>query len=141
VRRLKADDWPAVSAYDSAVFGAERGALLRRLAERLPPAALIAERGGEIAGVLLGRDGRVMSQLGPLIAEDATVARALLGRAMAELGAPLAIDVADHHAPLGEWLASLGFTSERPLTRMVCGRDAAFDEPRRLFAIAGPELG
>lgn len=141
VRPLKASDWPAAIAYDRAVFGAERGALLRRLAGRLPPAALIAERGGEIAGLLLGRDGRVMSQLGPLVAEDDAIACALLRRAVAAVGAPLAIDVADRHARLGEWLGGLGFTSERPLTRMICGRDAAFDDEVRLFAIAGPELG
>jgi len=138
---LKPADWPAAIAYDCAVFGAERGTLLRRLAERLPPAALIAERGGEIAGVLLGRDGRLMNQLGPLVADDDTVARALLGRAVVAVGAPLAIDVADRHARLGEWLGALGFTSERPLTRMICGRNAAFGDPVRLFAIAGPELG
>jgi GNAT superfamily N-acetyltransferase len=141
VRPLKADDWPAVAAYDRAVFGAERGALLRRLAERLPSAALIAERSGDIVGMLLGRDGRVMSQLGPLVAEDDAVARALLRRAVPMVGAPLAIDVADRHARLGDWLGGLGFTSERPLTRMICGRDAAFDDAARLFAIAGPELG
>jgi Acetyltransferase (GNAT) domain len=141
VRQLEAADWPAAIAYDRAIFGAERGALLRRLAERLPRAALVAERGGEIAGLLLGRDGRVMSQLGPLVAEDDSVACALLRRAVPAVGVPLAIDVADRHARLGEWLASLGFTSERPLTRMIWGRNAAFDDPRRLFAIAGPELG
>ena len=141
VRPLEADDWPAAIAYDRAVFGAERGALLRRLAERLPSVALIAERGGEMAGMLLGRDGRVMSQLGPLVAENDAVAWALLRRAVALADAPLAIDVADRHARLGEWLGALGFTSERPLTRMIRGRTAAFDDPARLFAIAGPELG
>lgn len=141
VRPLKEEDWAPAIAYDRAAFGAERGTLLRRLAKRLPPAALIAERGGEIAGVLLGRDGRVMSQLGPLVAADDAVARALLGRAAAAVGAPLAIDVADRHARLGEWLGGVGFSSERPLTRMVCGRNAAFDDPASLFAIAGPELG
>jgi GNAT superfamily N-acetyltransferase len=141
VRPLKTADWPAAIAYDRAVFGAERGALLRRLAARLPSAALIAERAGEIVGMLLGRDGRVMNQLGPLVAENDAVARALLRRAVPAVGAPLAIDVADRHVRFGEWLGRLGFTGERPLTRMVCGRDAAFDDPARLFAIAGPELG
>jgi hypothetical protein len=40
-----------------------------------------------------------------------------------------------------EWLQTLGFAAERPLTRMVHGTSAAFDDPARLFAIAGPELG
>jgi hypothetical protein len=38
-------------------------------------------------------------------------------------------------------LQTLGFAAERPLTRMVHGTSAAFDDPARLFAIAGPELG
>jgi GNAT superfamily N-acetyltransferase len=141
VRTLTADDWPQVIAYDTAVFGAERSALLRRLADRLPSAALVAERGGRIVGFLLGRDGRVMSQLGPLAADDDAVASALLAQAIAVTSAPLTIDVPDHHAGLHDWLATLGFTAERLLTRMVHGTHVAFDDGARLFAIAGPELG
>jgi hypothetical protein len=141
VRRLAAADWPQVVAYDAGIFGADRGALLRRLAERLPQAALIAERGGRLAGFLLGRDGRVMNQLGPLAAESDRVALALLAHAVAAVAFPVAIDVPDRHATLSEWLQTLGFAAERPLTRMVHGTSKAFDDPARLFAIAGPELG
>jgi GNAT superfamily N-acetyltransferase len=140
VRRLAAADWPQVIAYDAAIFGADRGVLLRRLAERLPQAALIAERRGRLAGFLLGRDGRVMNQLGPLAAESDQAALALLAHAFAAVAFPLAIDVPDRHATLSEWLQTLGFAAERPLTRMVHGTSMAFD-PARLFAIAGPELG
>jgi GNAT superfamily N-acetyltransferase len=140
VRPLDAADWPAAIAYDRAVFGADRGALLRRLAERLPQGALVAERRGRITGLLLGRDGRVMSQLGPLVAEDDAVAQALLRRALAAVRAPLAVDVADRHVRFSEWLGRLAFTAERPLTRMVHG-GSGFGDPARLFAIAGPELG
>ena len=141
VRRLDFTDWPQVIAYDAAIFGADRSVLLRRLAERLPEAALIAERHGRLAGFLLGRDGRVMNQLGPLAAESDQVARALLSHAFAAVAFPVAIDVPDRHAGLGDWLQALGFAAERPLTRMVHGTSAAFDDPTRLFAIAGPELG
>ena len=141
VRPLDPADWPKIIAYDAAIFGADRGALLRRLAGRLPQAALIAERQGRLAGFLLGRDGRVMNQLGPLVAESDQVARALLAPAFAAVALPLAVDVPDRHAGLGGWLLTLGFTAERPLTRMVYGTSAAFDDPTRLFAIAGPELG
>jgi GNAT superfamily N-acetyltransferase len=141
VRPLDPADWPKIIAYDTAIFGADRGALLRRLAGRLPQAALIAERQGRLAGFLLGRDGRVMNQLGPLVAESDQFARALLAPAFAAVALPLAVDVPDRHAGLGCWLLTLGFTAERPLTRMVYGTSAAFDDPTRLFAIAGPELG
>lgn len=141
VRPLAPDDWPELVAYDAAVFGAARGPLLRRLAERLPAAALIAERQGRIAGFLLGRDGRVMTQLGPLAAEDAAIARALIGTALARLAPPLVLDLPDRHADLAAWLGAQGFAVERPLTRMIHRRAAAFDDPARLFLIAGPELG
>jgi GNAT superfamily N-acetyltransferase len=141
VRALAEADWPALAALDRGVFGGERTALLKRLAARLPQAALVAERRGQPVGFLLGRDGRVMRQLGPLVAEDEAVARALLAAGLAALPGPLAIDLADRHGALGAWLGAQGFSPERPLTRMVLGRDAAFDDPARYFAIAGPELG
>jgi GNAT superfamily N-acetyltransferase len=141
VRPLETRDWPQVIAYDTAVFGADRSALLRRLANRLPHAALVAEREGRIVGFLLGRDGRVMSQLGPLAAEDDGIATALLSRALAAVPAPLVVDVPDHHAALCGWLAELGFAVERPYIRMAYGTRIAFDDGARLFAIAGPELG
>ena len=85
MRPIEADDWPHVIAYDAAVFGADRGGLLQRLAPALHDAALIAERDGQIAGYLLGRDGRVMNQLGPLAAEDDVVAIDLLARAIGSI--------------------------------------------------------
>jgi hypothetical protein len=141
VRPIRDEDWPAVIALDTAVFGADRNVLLRRLADRLPAAALVADRNGRIAGFLFGRDGRSMNQLGPLAAESENVAIALLTHAIAAVPAPLTIDLPDRHASIGSWLVTLGFKAERPLTRMVYGRSQAFDDGARLFAIAGPELG
>jgi GNAT superfamily N-acetyltransferase len=140
VHALGTSDWPQVIRYDTAIFGADRSALLRRLAYRLPQAALVAERAGRIAGFLFGRDGRAMSQLGPLAADDDGIARALLAQAIAEVPAPLTIDVPDRHSALGNWLTTLGFTAERPLIRMIYGTSLAFDDNARNFAIAGPEL-
>jgi GNAT superfamily N-acetyltransferase len=141
IRPIRNEDWPAIIALDTDVFGADRSGLLRRLSERLPAAALAAERGGRIVGFLLGRDGRNMSQLGPLAAENEDIATALLSRAIGAVPGPLTIDLPDRHAGLGEWLGTLSFKAERPLTRMVHGRSKAFDDEGRLFAIAGPELG
>ena len=141
LRPLDPADWPALIAHDRAVFGGDRSGLLRRLAERLPSAALVAERQGRMVGFLLGRDGRIMSQLGPLVAEDDAIAQSLLARAFSAVPSPLAVDLADRHARLGSWLAGLGFAAERSLTRMVYRRAAAFDDTARLFAPAGPELG
>ncbi|HYM33037.1 MAG TPA: GNAT family N-acetyltransferase [Candidatus Cybelea sp.] len=134
-------DLPALGAYDAPVFGADRTALLAHLRERLPQAAVVAERAGRIAGFALGRDGRRANQVGPVAADDAGVAVALLARSLGALKGPVYVDVADRHTSVAAWLEAHGFRSERPLTRMALARDRAFDDPNRLFAVAGPELG
>ena len=133
--------WPTLCGYDAAAFGADRTALLARLRTRVPAAALYAERGGEIAGLLLGRDGRTSSQLGPLVAADDAIAKALLARALDAVKGPVYIDLADAKIATRRWLDTLGFTAQRPLTRIVFERREAFADPARTFAVAGPELG
>jgi len=133
--------WPKLCAYDAAAFGADRSGLLANLRRRLPQAAFVAERSGAIAGFLLGRDGRIASQLGPLVAEDDEVARALLSSALSAISGQVFIDVADAKTDTAAFLAAHGFAPQRPLTRMLLGRSQSFDDPRRTYAVAGPEFG
>src|SRR5262245_60913975 len=126
--------WPTLCRYDAAAFGADRTALLARLRTRLPAAALYAERAGEIAGLLLGRDGRTSSQLGPLVADNDATARRLLAQALGAMEGPVYIDLADAKADIRAWLGTLGFAAQRPLTRMVLGRSEGFDDPARTYA-------
>jgi len=141
IRPIADADWPALCAYDAAAFGADRGAVLARLRGRLPAAELVAERNGRIAGFLLGRDGRVAVQAGPLIAEDDAVACALLARALDALAAPVFVDLADAKAEVRRWLEARGFSAVRPLTRMLYGRSQRYDDAARTFAVVGPEFG
>jgi ribosomal protein S18 acetylase RimI-like enzyme len=141
IRPIADADWPALCAYDATAFGADRGAVLARLRGRLPAAELVAERNGRIAGLLLGRDGRVAVQAGPLIAEDDAVACALLGRALDALAAPVFVDLADAKAEVRRWLEARGFSAVRPLTRMLYGRSQRYDDAARTFAVVGPEFG
>ena len=127
--------------YDAAVFGADRSGVLARLRGRVPAAELVALREGNVCGLLLGRDGRSATQLGPLVADDAAIARALLARGLAAIKGPVYIDLADAHQGLGAWLEGLGFAAQRPFTRMLHRRAAGFDDAARTFAVAGPELG
>jgi len=141
VRPLVPDDWPSVIAFDRVAFGADRSEILRDLARRVPQAALVAERDAQVCGASFARDGRLAIQLGPVTAVDDDVAGALIGAALARLSAPVFIDLADRHATIAAWLRERGFSVQRPLTRMAHGRDRAFDDPQRLYAVAGPELG
>jgi GNAT superfamily N-acetyltransferase len=140
-RPITDTDWPALCAYDAAAFGAERSAVLAGLRGRRPAADLVAERGGRIAGFLLGRDGRIASHVGPLIADDDTVARALLARALDQLDGPVFVDFADAKTDVRHFLDGRGFSAVRPLTRMLHGRSQRFDDAARTFAVVGPEFG
>jgi hypothetical protein len=134
-------DWRAVLALDAEAFGCDRAPLLERLRERSRSFSCVAERGDRIHGFLLGRDGRVASQIGPVIAGSEETAAALASWAVARLPSPVIVDALERHSSFATWLAGHGFQKERPYTRMALGRDTLFGEPARTIAIAGPELG
>ena len=141
VRPLEARDWSGIRALDAEAFGAHRTRLLEALASRLPSAAQVCERGDEVTGFLLGREGREACQLGPLVARDAESARALLGSALGRVAPPLYLDLVDRESALGDWLEAQGFSFQRPFTRMVHGTDRAPGNDLLVFCPAGPELG
>jgi GNAT superfamily N-acetyltransferase len=141
IRPITEADWRALCAYDAAAFGAERSGVLDGLRGRLPPAELIAERNGRIVGFSLGRDGGLASHIGPLIADDDTVARALTARALDAIDGRVFIDLAEAKTELCSFLDGCGFAVARPFTRMAFGSSARFDDAARTFAVAGPEYG
>jgi GNAT superfamily N-acetyltransferase len=141
VRPIADADWPALCAYDTAAFGAERSAVLAGLRGRLPAAELVAVRADRIVGFLLGRDGGLAAQIGPLIADDDAIAGALVARALDGIEGPLFVDFADSKSELRSILDARGFTAARPFTRMLHGSSARFDDAARTFAVVGPEFG
>jgi GNAT superfamily N-acetyltransferase len=135
------DGWSTLCAYDARVFGNDRSQILARMRGRLPPANLLARRGGRIVGMLLGREGRTASHLGPLIAEDDATALALLRGALSGIGGNVYIDIADAKGEVRRWLEASGFAQQRPFTRMLLGRSESSDDLARTFAVIGPEFG
>jgi hypothetical protein len=130
-----------VLTLDAAAFGCDRSPLLERLRGRSATFACVSEEGGRLRGFLLGREGRVATQLGPIVADDEATAAALAAWAAARLPAPVIVDALQRHGAFADWLAGHGFEEERPYTRMALGRDTLFGDPARTMAIAGPELG
>ena len=145
VRSLSKTDWPGILRLDAQGFGASREPVLRNLAARLPGAARVAERNGQVVGFVLGRDGREANQVGPLVARDEVVALALLADAVSRTREPIYVDIADHAPALQAWAQQRGFEFERPFTRMVhdgAGNTAlAPGDGTLVFCPAGPELG
>ncbi|MCC6212125.1 MAG: GNAT family N-acetyltransferase [Burkholderiales bacterium] len=139
---LDSSHWPEVLALDAMAFGASREPVLRDLASRQPGLARVAIRRGQVAGFVLGREGREALQIGPLVAKDAEVARELLETALGGTTGPVYLDIADHAAPLQAWVLARGFAIQRPFTRMVHGASGrAPGEAPLVYCPAGPELG
>jgi GNAT superfamily N-acetyltransferase len=137
VRPVTAADWPTLLALDAAAFGAPREGLLRDFAARAPMAAFIAEDG---SGFALARDGARGPQVGPVVAPDDDMARALVAAARNALPGPAVIDLPDGRGGLASWLAQHGAVTLRPFTRMARGADTP-GERTHFAAVAGPEFG
>ena len=140
-RPLRTEDWPRLLELDACAFGANRAPLLARLAARSAAFACVVERDGRLLGYLLGRNGRLATQIGPVVTEDAAAGAALAAHALARIRGPVLIDVVDRHSRFAGQLADAGFAIERGYTRMTLGAGAPFGNERLTVAIAGPELG
>ncbi len=130
-----------VAAYDATTFGADRAPLLRHLHARAPGCAHVARAGQWLAGFVLGRDGRQVTQIAPVTAEDEDIAIALTRRAIEGLDGGAVIDAGEHHEAFTGWLRRSGFAFQRPYIRMLRGRSEPVDQKDYVFAVAGPELG
>ena len=127
-----------VHELDGAAFGADRGAVLADLSGRPAPVAALAAGG---RGYVLSRAGRTATQLGPLVARDATTAVALLAGGLDAVAGTVVVDVPEQAAAVAAHLAGRGFAPERPYVRMALGRDVIAGTPALVHAVAGPELG
>jgi GNAT superfamily N-acetyltransferase len=138
LRAATAADLGAIAAYDEALSGLQRAHVLAALARRAPWLAHIAHTGkGRLAGYVLGRDGYRATHIGPVVADDPAIGRALIAAA-ARTGGGAIIDVPDQHDGIGAWLAAAGASPSRRFMRMVSG--AACPPSANALAVAGPEL-
>jgi GNAT superfamily N-acetyltransferase len=142
LRPVAMADLPKLGLYDRPLTGMERPSILAHLALRQPGRAWIAEdAAGKVVGFVLGREGRVATSLGPVVADSEAIALALIARAAAAAPGPFIIDVPEAHGALRDWLLAQGATTPRGYTRMTLGEAKGLDDPTHVFALAGPELG
>jgi len=125
----------ALRARDRRATGFDRTALLSAFAQRY--GSRIVAANGALA---LVRDGRTARHIGPLFADHAATALALVHAiAQSETG-PLLIDAVASQAAFLEGLTASGWTIERPFQRMRFGPATPTGEEMP-FAVAGPEFG
>ena len=142
LRPITPGDLPQLALYDRPLTGMERPAILAHLAARQPGLAWVAENGaGKFAGFVLARDGRVATSIGPVVADDETIALSLIAKAASATPGPFIMDVPQAHRKLQAWLEAQHAVSPRGYMRMTLGEAKGLDDPTHLFALAGPELG
>lgn len=140
IRRAVAPDMAAVAAYDAPRSAMQRGEILAHLQSRAPYLAFVAEAGETVVGYVLGREGRIAHQIGPIVADSEAIALALAAQAGIAANPPFVLDVPDRHEGMRRWLEASGAVSPRGFTRMTLGAAPGLAANERIFAISGPEL-
>ena len=78
LRKMTTEDLARVGTLDDLIFGSPRPGILAAWFRGAPQYAFLCERQGEMCGYVLGRAGSRYEHIGPLVADDVTVAEALL---------------------------------------------------------------
>jgi GNAT superfamily N-acetyltransferase len=141
IRQIQECDLGSVADYDSQFFGERRLALLQEWHRRMPHAAFQKREGRRMRGYVLAREGRVATQIGPLVADSEDIAVALLEAALCANAGLVFMDVPDRHRQLRAKLEERDFVLQRTFTRMLLGHDRPLDKPGHIFALTGPEFG
>jgi GNAT superfamily N-acetyltransferase len=120
---------------DTEAMGFDRSTLLNELAGRAGSRLL---SNGEATALV--RDGRATRHIGPLFADNAESALALVDQIVRDEARPVLIDAIASRREFLDGLTASGWTIERPFQRMRFGR-ATTSPKNSAFAVAGPEYG
>jgi GNAT superfamily N-acetyltransferase len=125
----------ALATRDRRATGFDRTALLAAFAQR--PGSRIVAANGAIA---LVRDGRTARHIGPVLADNAAAALALVDAITRTEPRPMLLDAVASQGAFLDGLTASGWTIERPFQRMRFGPATVTGEDMP-FAVAGPEFG
>jgi GNAT superfamily N-acetyltransferase len=120
---------------DAEAMGFDRSSLLNELIGRA--GSRLLSNGKATA---LVRDGRATRHIGPLFADNAESALALVDQIVRDEARPVLIDVIASRREFLDGLTASGWTIERSFQRMRFGR-ATTSPKNSSFAVAGPEYG
>jgi GNAT superfamily N-acetyltransferase len=134
-RPLSAGHLDALAARDAGAMGFDRSTLLSEFAAR-PGSRIVSDD----RAMALVRDGRTARHIGPLLADRADQARALVDAIVRSETGPWLIDAVHSQEEFLGGLVASGWNIERPFQRMRFGQAAIFPA-QPPFAVAGPEFG
>jgi len=134
VRAMAPSDVEAVVRLDQEATGWTRRPMLERLIQAGDGDVLV--RDGEARGYAVARMFGRGHVIGPVVADSAADARALIEAALARLGQVFVrVDTAAS-SPLGDWLESIGLRQVSEATTMVKGTRIPPAGPARVFGLA-----
>ena len=132
---LESCDPAELAAHDLRTMGFARDALLAEFSGR--PGSRMVRNGNAMA---LIREGRTARHIGPLFADTADQALALVDTIVRSEQGPLLLDAVHSHSQFLNGLTGSGWNIERPFQRMRFG-SAVAQTVESPFAVAGPEFG
>ncbi|MDG2255873.1 MAG: GNAT family N-acetyltransferase [Opitutaceae bacterium] len=142
LKPMRAEDIDQVANLDLRVIGIDRENVLADFYRRESEAAWVArDVSGSLRGFVLGRDGRIATQIGPIVAETRTVAEALLRHSLSQIASPVFVDAPMVNTKWVETLKHFGFAPQREFLRMGIDGTALATDWSRTYAICGPDLG
>jgi GNAT superfamily N-acetyltransferase len=139
VRSMAASDFESITRLDRQATGWPRRPLLDRLVQSGDGYVLL--RDGLPRGYAISRRFGRGHVVGPVVAESATDARALIEAALARLGRVFVRIDTSASSQLGSWLEDLGLQRVGDATTMILGTQAPSTGPARIFAIANQSFG
>jgi GNAT superfamily N-acetyltransferase len=134
-RPLSAGDLDALAACDRSAMGFDRSTLLSEFSAR-PGSRIVSDD----RAMALVRDGRTARHIGPLLADRADQALALVNAIVRSETGPWLIDAVHSQEDFLSGLVQSGWNIERPFQRMRFG-PAPVSPAQLPFAVAGPEFG
>ncbi|MGY4233692.1 putative GNAT family N-acyltransferase [Bradyrhizobium sp. USDA 4449] len=139
VRPMAASDFGAIMRLDREATGLERRQMLEKLLQSGD--GYVLQRDGMARGYAVSRLFGRGHVIGPVVAETATDARALIEAALARLGSVFVRIDTSATSQLGEWLQGIGLERVSDATTMVLGTPASSSGPARVFAIPNQSFG
>ena len=139
VRPMTASDFGAIMRLDREATGLERRQMLEKLLQSGD--GYVLQRDGMARGYAVSRLFGRGHVIGPVVAETATDARALIEAALARLGSVFVRIDTSATSQLGEWLQGIGLERVSDATTMVLGTPASSSGPARVFAIPNQSFG
>jgi hypothetical protein len=138
---LSGQDLDDLQTLDEPVFGASRKRLLNWYLDR-SSVSFGYRSSGALRGFVLGRPGENAYQIGPLVAENPTVARSLLRKAFNMVsGEAIIVDIPRANPQTAPLLEEFRFERKRILNRMFRGKNRNPGQPDKVYCLAGFEFG